>query len=310
MKHRTPIGSLPASEVNPGLGYACAITAQVIWGGFPYFYSFLKSIDAFQLVAHRCVWGFVFVSLWMGYFWFAKSANKRPLMEFLFAISNRRALKLMALAALLSGINWVGFVWAVTHERALEASLGYYICPQVHILLGVIILGERLNRMQWVAVGLSAAGVLYISSFAGGIPWVGLLLAVSFGLYGLVKKKVPISVAPNLTIETGFMLLPAIVFLGYSSWSSGESLIASPWWMNGLLIFSGLLTIIPLAFYGTAVRHIPLSTVGLLQFVGPTLQFLCGVYLLGEPFDRSRLIGFLIVWLGVLVFLFSHRKKA
>jgi chloramphenicol-sensitive protein RarD len=290
------------------VGYFCAITAQIIWGFFPYFYSFLKSIDSFQLVAHRCLWGFLFISMGLAYFGLVRGADKRPVREFFYAISHRRTLKLLALAAFLSGINWIGFVWAVTHGRALEASLGYYICPQVHVLLGVLILRERLNGMQWLAIVFATFGVLYISSFCTQIPWVSLLLATSFGLYGLVKKKVPIGVVPNLVIETGMMLPPAILFLAYYRISTGESLVASPWWLNLLLVLSGLLTITPLALYGTAVRHIPLSTVGLLQFIGPTLQFFCSIYLLGESFDQNRLVGFIFVWIALAIFLLANRR--
>jgi chloramphenicol-sensitive protein RarD len=242
------------------------------------------------------------------YFWVVRSADKRPVREFLFAIASRKTLRLLALAALLSGINWIGFVWAVTNGKALEASLGYYICPQVHVFLGVLILRERLNKLQWVAIGFAAMGVLYISSFCSEIPWISLLLATTFGLYGLVKKKVPIGVIPNLTIETGMMLLPAILFLSYCKFGTGEPILESPWWINVLLVLSGLLTITPLALYGTAVRHIPLSTVGLLQFIGPTLQFFCSVYLLGETFDRNRLIGFIFVWIALAIFLFANRR--
>jgi chloramphenicol-sensitive protein RarD len=252
----------------------------------------------------------LFISLGLIYFWVVPKADKRPVREFVYAISNRKTLKLLALAALLSGINWIGFVWAVTNGRALEASLGYYICPQVHVFLGVLILRERLNSMQWLAIIFAAIGVIYISSFCSEIPWISLLMATSFGLYGLVKKKVPIGVVPNLTIETGMMLVPAILFLSYFKMSSSEPLLESPWWINVLLVLSGLLTITPLAFYGTAVRHIPLSTVGLLQFIGPTLQFFCSVYLLGETFDHNRLVGFIFVWIALAIFLFANRRYA
>lgn len=300
--------SPPTYAVRPTWGYICAILAQVIWGGFPYYYSLLKSVDSFQLVAHRCVWGFLTIAFFLGYFRLVRSADKRPVQEFLYAISSRRTLKLLALAALLSGINWIGFVWAATNGRALEASFGYYICPEVHVFLGVVILGERLNFLQWVAITFAAVGILFTAIFSTGIPWIALLMATSFGMYGLVKKKVPIGVIPNLTLETGMMFFPALLFLTFSTWSTGQSLVQSTWWINCLILCSGLLTITPLALYGTAVRHIPLSTVGFLQFIGPTLQFFSAVFLLGESFDWYRLIGFIFVWIGLVVFLFSNRR--
>jgi chloramphenicol-sensitive protein RarD len=214
----------------------------------------------------------------------------------------------LAIAALLSGINWISFVWAATHDRVLEASFGYYICPQVHVFLGVVILGERLNGMQWLAILFAGLGVIFIATFSAGIPWIALVMATSFALYGFVKKKVPIGVIPNLTLETGIMLVPAFAYLAYCGASQDQSLIQSSWWINGLIVFSGLLTVTPLALYGTAVRHIPLSTVGLLQFIGPSLQFLSGVFLLGETFDWVRLFGFVFVWIGLVIFLFSNRQ--
>lgn len=299
--------SSPTLTVRPAWGFFCAIAAQVIWGGFPYFYNLLKSVDAFQLVAHRCIWGFVFVSMALGYFWLNQSADKRPVQEFVYAISNPRTLKLLVIAALLSGINWISFVWAVTHDRVLEASFGYYMCPQVHVFLGVVILGERLNGLQWLAVLFSAFGVIFIAVFSTGIPWIALTMATSFALYGLVKKKVPIGVVPNLTLETAVMLVPAVAYLVYCETTQSQSLIQSTWWINLLIVFSGLLTVTPLALYGTAVRHIPLSMVGLLQFIGPTLQFLSGVFLLGETFDWVRMVGFVFVWIGLVIFLVSNR---
>lgn len=309
INRRVSEASRPIFVPNPTIGYASAMMAQLIWGFFPFFYSFLRSVDSFELVAHRCIWGFGFVMLWMGYYWLGPNANKRPVQEFLWAISNRRVLGLVALAAFFSGINWIAFVWAVTNEMAIEASLGYYICPQVHVLLGVIILRERLSRGQTWAIIFSALGIAYIAFNSSGLPWISVFLATAFGLYGLVKKKMPLSAAPGLALETGMMLTPAIAFLIFSANYWERSLIASPWWLNLLLVLSGLLTVAPLAFYGTAVRHIPLSTVGLLQFIGPTLQFFCGVVLLGEEFDRPRMIGFIFVWIGLFVFLLSSRKS-
>lgn len=299
---------LPQFVPNPAIGYFSALMAQLIWGFFPFFYSFLRSVDSLELVAHRCIWGFFFVMLWMGYYRWMPGANPRPIQEYRWAIKEPKILGLICLAAFFSGMNWIAFVWAVTNQRALEASLGYFICPQVHVLLGVLLLRERLNRGQTVAILISAIGVGYIAAFSRGIPWVGIFLALAFGFYGLVKKKIPLSAPPGLSLETGMMLLPAVSFLVYSGLKPGHSLIASPGWLNILLVLSGFLTVAPLAFYGTAVRHIPLSTVGLLQFFGPSLQFFCGVYLLGEEFDLVRLVGFIFVWIGLAVFLLSTAR--
>jgi chloramphenicol-sensitive protein RarD len=302
--------TLPEFVTNPAIGYFSAMMAQLIWGFFPFFYSFLRSVDSLELVAHRCIWGFFFVMLWMGFFRWMPGANQRPVQEFRWVIKQPKILGLICLAAFFSGMNWIAFVWAVTHQRALEASLGYFICPQVHVLLGVLILRERLNGGQTAAILISALGVGYIAAFSNGIPWVGIFLALAFGFYGLVKKKIPLSAPPGLLLETGVMLLPALSFLVYSGLKPGHSLIASPGWLNILLVMSGFLTVAPLAFYGTALRHIPLSTVGLLQFFGPSLQFFCGVYLLGEDFDLVRLVGFIFVWIGLAVFLLATARAS
>lgn len=296
--------------VNPGWGFFCAIAAQLVWGAFPFFYSFLRSIDAFQLVAHRAIWGFGFVSIWMAYYWLWPGANRQPIREFLSVFGNRRLLLLVTLATVLIGFNWFVFVWAVTSGRALEASLGYYICPQVNVLMGVFILGERLSRGQQMAVLLSALGVLHLTSFSTGFPWVSLLMASIFGTYGLVKKTLPINAISSLFIETAGLLIPSLGVLLFLNWGgiAAEGTIPGYSWSTwGLLVLSGLMTVAPLALYGTALRHIPLSTVGLLQFIGPTLQFLSGIYLLGEPFDKSRLIGFILVWSGLAVFIWATR---
>lgn len=294
---------------RPRFGFFCAIAAQVMWGFFPLYYHLLKSIGALELVAHRAVWGFLATAGVMCFFWWVPRADKTPVREFLSAIQDRRTMFLILVAAMLVTVNWISFVWAATHGRSLDASLGYYICPQVHVLLGVVILGERLNSLQWIAVGLAGCGVLYISVFSVFSPWIALLMATTFGLYGLCKKQVRVAVIPGLALETGLQILPAIAYLTYLGWGQPNVLVASPWWLNILLVISGLLTVIPLALYSTALKHIPLSTAGLLQFIGPSLQFLSGVYLLGEPFTEARMIGFIFVWMGLSLFLVSNRKQ-
>jgi len=305
------------TDQNRKLGYVCAIGAQVLWGVFPIYFHLLRSVDALELVAHRSIWSFVIL---LGVFTLAKFIRHRAwprLDELKAVVSDRKLFFTLCLAAVLIAINWIVFVWSVNHDHKVDASLGYYICPQVLVLLGVLFLGERLKPLQWCAVGLAALGVGYMVRSSASMPSVSIALALSFGFYALIKKNVKAPALSGLTIETGFLTIPALIFLagicGYYELpefvgsKGGGSVFTNNALVNVLLIGSGLTTIVPLALYATAVKHLPLSTIGLLQFVGPTIQFCIGIFLFSEKFDRSRLIGFVFVWIGVGIFLFTLR---
>jgi chloramphenicol-sensitive protein RarD len=224
------------------------------------------------------------------------------------SLKDRKTLGLHALAALLILFNWLTFVWAVMNNHVLDASMGYYICPLVVVMLGVVLLRERLSKLKWIAVGLAAFGVSYTALSKGTVLWVPLTIAFSFGFYGLVKKKAKLSSLAGLTFETGFLVVPALAYLAWRCLTAEESILGSPWWVYVLLFGSGLATLAPLAFYASAVKHLPLSTVGFLQYIGPTIQFLAGILVLGESLDYTRLIGFCFAWFGVLLFLFSMSR--
>jgi len=290
----------------------CAISAQMLWGCFPIYIYMVKSIDPIDFVAHRATWSFLFlISVFSLSSWFGRSSKHPSLPDSNELFENLRrpaSLRMSALAAVLIAINWLCFVWAVTNDHAIDASLGYYICPQVVVLMGVIFLQEKLNLFKWLGVAFAACGVAYMARSTSGIPWVAIVIAFSFGFYGLVKKQTKLSALGGLTFETGFLLLPAIVYLGWRWATSTESPFDISWWVGLMLLASGLVTIAPLALYTTAVKKIPLSTVGLLQFIGPTIQFVIGIFLIGESLDYTRLIGFSIVWAGVVIFLYGLRK--
>lgn len=291
-------------------GVFSAVSAQVLWGFFPVYFHFLKKVDAFELVGHRAIWSFFWLAVLLCVGHLISTRSERPkLNEIRLVFKSPRLLASLAIAAVLIAINWLTFVWAVNHDHKIDASLGYYICPQVIVLLGVVFLGERLRPMQWGAFVLVAVGVFWIARSSVSVPWVGLTVAFSFGFYGLIKKLVPVSSFVGLTFEMGGLLLPAIGFLLYRGWPLGETVIGQPWWFSLLLVGTGAVTIVPLAFYATSLKHIPLSTVGLLQFIGPTIQFLIGVFVFHEPFDASRLVGFAFVWVGVAMFMFMIGKK-
>lgn len=321
------------------LGYTCAISAQLIWGLFPIYVDQLKGYDAFGFVAHRAFWSFLLLAV---LFWSAKRWRSSYLPsydEFASALKNQdpveggdssasssnkiwknKKIWLFAVAAILLCINWIAFVWSAIHDHKIDASLGYYICPQVVVLLGVLLLGERLKPIQWVGFALTACGVAYMVQSSASMPQLSLLIAFSFAFYALAKKKTKMSALAGLTFEMGFLAVPGLLYLawqcGYLGLPTGVdpaapqlTLFTTSWWMNLLLLGSGVATLLPLALYATAVKHIPLSTVGLLQFIGPTIQFLIGLFLYQEAFDRSRFIGFVVVWMGVGLYLISIRQS-
>jgi chloramphenicol-sensitive protein RarD len=222
-----------------------------------------------------------------------------------------RVLRIYFVSALLIGANWLIYVWSVNAGYIVEASLGYFINPLFSVLLGVVFLRERLRPLQWLPVGLAAAGVLYLTFVYGSLPWIALSLAFTFGLYGLVKKTAPLGSLYGLTLETGLLFLPALAYLLYvNATGSGAFLHSSPS-ANWLMVGAGLVTIVPLLMFSSAARQIPLSLVGILQYITPSMQFLLGVLVYREAFSSHQLLGFGIVWLGLIIFwaegFFAHR---
>jgi chloramphenicol-sensitive protein RarD len=226
---------------------------------------------------------------------------------------NRRVLIIYSVAAVLIAINWLTYVWAVGQGFIIETSLGYFISPLLSVLLGVIFLRERLRPLQWLPIGLATLGVLYLTLAYGSLPWVALTLAVSFGFYGLVKKNAPLDSLPGLTMETGILFLPALGFLLYSEFSGTGAFLHTTPLLNLMLLGAGPVTILPLLLFASAAKRIPLTMIGVLQYVNPTIQFLLGTFVYKEPFDHHRLIGFGIVWLALILFVlegFLRRPKS
>ncbi len=207
-----------------------------------------------------------------------------------------------ALAATLLSINWLTYIWGVNAGYVVETSLGYFINPLVSVLLGVVFLGEKLRPLQWIPVSLAAAGVIYLTLGYGSLPWIALVLAFTFGLYGLIKKTAPLGSLFGLTLETGLILLPALGYILVLQATGHGALGSITPGVTVLLLLTGVVTVIPLLLFASGVRLIPLTVLGLLQFVAPTLQFLSGVLLFGEPFTHTRLIGFSIIWLALIIF--------
>jgi chloramphenicol-sensitive protein RarD len=275
-------------------GILYAILAYMMWGLFPLYWKQLETIPALQLIGHRISWSFIlllFVVL-----------VTRQWLAFRKVAFEPKTLQIYLVAAVLISINWFTYVWAVNNGFIVEASLGYYINPLFSVLLGVIVFRERLRLIQWLPIGLAGLGVLYITIKYGSLPWIALTLAFSFGLYGLIKKTAPLSSLYGLTLETGLLFLPAVAFLVYNEYTRQGAFLHSSFQANWMMVGAGLVTTVPLLFFASAAPRVPLTTIGILQYISPTLQFLLGVLLYKEPFTHDRLIGFGLVWVGLILF--------
>jgi chloramphenicol-sensitive protein RarD len=278
--------------MNKGIWFG--IATYVLWGLLPVYWKWLHHVEAVQLVSHRIVWSFatlVIVILLMRQWKVFWTAAKTP-----------RILRTYAIAAVLIAINWLAYIWAVNAGFLVETSLGYYINPLVSVLLGIVFLRERLRVGQWLPIGLATAGVLYLTFVHGSLPWIALTLAFSFGFYGLVKKTAPLGSIHGLTLETGVLVLPAFLFLLYSEMIGQGQFLHSGTVSDLLLAGTGVVTSIPLLLFASAARRIPLSVVGILQYISPTLQFVLGVFVYKEPFDATQLVGYVLVWTALVIF--------
>jgi chloramphenicol-sensitive protein RarD len=287
-------------------GFTATATAFALWGVFPLYFHPLHQVAALQVIAHRVVWSCLFVLIWM--------ALQGQLHSLRATLANGAVLWRLAITATLVTINWTIYVWAVTHGHVLEGSLGYFINPLVNVLLAVTLLSERLTPVQWTAVALAASSVLYLTILAGSPPWIALALAFSFGTYGLIRKVVNVEALPGLATET-LLLFPFAV--GYLLWceAAGTGALGHAGAaIHALLVGSGPLTAIALFLFAYGARLIPYSSVGLLQYISPTLQFACGVFAFHEPFERERAIGFALIWAALLLYAGesvwrSHRQR-
>jgi chloramphenicol-sensitive protein RarD len=290
----TPLTTPQPTDRIDGRGLAAAATAFFIWGLMPLYLKTLQSVPVLQITAHRLVWGCVFAFVWLAW--------RGILPQVRAALFDPRTAWRLALSAVLISVNWIAYVYGVANDRVVETSLGYFINPLVNVVLGVLVLSERLNRTQWTAVALAAAAVAYLTWSTGEVPWIALTLAFSFGFYGLVRKLVKVDALAGFAGET-LLLLPLGV--GYLAWCeySGSGVLghAGPG-LHALLAFGGPMTAIPLVLFAFGARRIPYSTVGLLQYIGPTIQLILGIFVFHEPFSRSRMIGFALIWAALAMY--------
>ncbi|MDO3676428.1 EamA family transporter RarD [Paenibacillus ehimensis] len=284
--------------MNAGIIYG--LLAYLAWGLLPLFWKTFISVSSGEILGHRVVWSFVFVALLLliGGRWKALKS----------AFSERKNVLPMIGCSLLISLNWLIYIWAVNHDRVVETSLGYYINPLISVLLGVCFLGERLRVVQWAAMALATAGVTVLTFSYGSVPWISLALALSFGVYGLVKKKMHLEPMVSLAGETVVVLPVAAVYLlvvGMTGQSTTSSLSAD---YQLLLALSGVATAMPLLWFAQAAQRLSLTTVGFLQYLAPTISLILGVALYDEPFTTVHLISFCLIWSALLLFTLSSLK--
>ena len=287
--------SAPDAHERARSGTAAAVLAYAIWGLFPLYFHALKPAGAWEILGHRIAWTLAFCA--------AVLVIRRDLGWIVPTLRRPKLAAGIALAALLIAVNWVIYVFAVLQGRTYEAALGYFLNPIVTVALGVFVLKERLRPMQWAAVAVGALASIYLTLASGGFPWVSLSLAVTFGLYGLVKKKVGVSLKAmhSLAAETAFLTPVALVILGVLGARGEATFGAGGTAHTSLLVIAGVVTAIPLLLFAAAARRIPLVTIGLIQFLTPVLQLLCGVLLLGEHVSSRLWVGFGIVWVALVL---------
>lgn len=278
--------------MNRGVAYAFG--AYGIWGLFPLYWKLLDHVPAMQVTLNRIVWSalMLVIILSVRKDWKAFAEVFR---------SWRTVLVYVTASALLTG-NWFLYIWAVNSDRIIESSLGYFINPLVSIVLGVVFLKERMRPWQWVAVGTAAVGVVFLTVTYGQLPWIALTLALTFGTYGLLKKLVPLDSSHGLMLETGAAFIPAVVALAVLQSQGNNAIMSEGFGTAALLIGAGFATTVPLLMFATAAKLIPLSWVGIIQYITPSLQFLLGIFLYGEVVTSERLFGFSIVWLALAIF--------
>jgi chloramphenicol-sensitive protein RarD len=282
------------SRKEPVLGVVYAGAAFLIWGLAAVYWKELKSIPPLEIIAHRVAWSFLFL--------LPLIVLQREWGEFVAILKNPRMILLLFSSAVLVGANWLLYVWAVNNDHLLQASLGYYINPLVNVVLGMVFLKERLRPPQAIAVGLATAGVLYLTVQYGQFPWVALCLAMSFGLYGLIRKVAPASSLVGLAVETLLLSPPAIAYLIYLDIQGSGAVFRVSFNLDLLLMGCAPLTAVPLLFFTAGAKRLYLSTVGLMQYIGPSGMFLLAVFYFQEPFSNVQVWTFVMIWTALAIY--------
>jgi chloramphenicol-sensitive protein RarD len=284
----------PVKAIRPSSGAVAAAAAYTLWGFFPVYWRTLLSVPALELLGHRVAWSLVLVGI--------LQLGRRDRHRLAQAWRRPATLRAFVLTAMLLGVNWLVYLWANNHGHIVEASLGYFITPLINVVLGLLVLRERLRRGQMLAVSIAAVGVGYLILHAGGWLWISFVLAFSFGLYGLLRKTARLDSLEGLSVEMAILFWPALGYLLYLEATGQGALGHGSTLTDALLVGAGVVTAVPLLLFAYGARRIPLSALGILQYIAPTLQFLLGVFVYGEPFTTTRLIGFAVIWLALAVY--------
>ena len=278
------------TRFNKGLLFG--ISAYIIWGLLPLYWKLVEEAGAYEILAHRGIWSLLIcISL---------LALRKQLKSAYVMVRSSRTLSLLFLASGLLTINWGVYIWSVTVNRVVEAALGYYITPLINVTFGVLLLREKLRPPQWIAVALAAAGVVILTLGYGSLPWIALVLAISWGSYSLIKKSLNLGALETLSLETLFAFLPNLVFL-FIIQGNGSAEFGSTWTISLLLFGAGAATVIPLLLFNGSTTRLPLSTVGLLQYITPTIMFFIGIFINNEDISMTKVIGFAFIWLALAV---------
>ena len=281
--------------MNNFRGIVAAASAYILWGILPIYWKLLQDVPAYEILCHRMSWSLIFT---IGMIVLVKRQG-----VLLAAIKDVKTVLTFTITGLFLAVNWFLYIWAVNAGFIIEASLGYFINPLLNVLLGMIFFKERMRSVQWVALVLAAGGVVYLTLFYGRFPWVALVLASSFATYGLLHKKSSLPALDGLCIETGVLFIPAAAVLTGLYFSGGGAFAHISPTVSLLLAGTGIITSIPLLLFGYAAHNIPLSTLGLLQYLAPTINLLLGIYIYNEEFPMQRMIGFVLIWSALALFL-------
>lgn len=296
--NRIAAQNIPEARIGVLLG----LSAYIFWGFFPIYFKTVAGVPPLEVVAHRIVWSLFFLVLLVTW--------NRRWQEIRRALSTPRTLLMLTGTTLLIAVNWLVFIYAVGHGEVLQSSLGYFITPLVNVLLGFLFLHERLRTWQKISLLLATIGVLFPAIHYGKLPWISLILAVSFGLYGLLRKVAPVDSVVGLTVETLITGPPALAYIIYLCTSGASSFLAGSATYNVFLPLAGVITAIPLILFAAAARRLRLSTIGFLQYITPSLHFLLAVWAFGETFTFVHLVSFIFIWSGLALYSVAALRTA
>ena len=278
------------TKFNKGLLFG--ISAYVIWGLLPLYWKLVEQAGAYEILAHRGIWSLLLCVFLL--------AVRKQIKSAFVMVRASRTLSLLFLASGLLTINWGVYIWSVTVNRVVEAALGYYITPLINVTFGVLLLREKLRPLQWAAVGIASIGVLILTVGYGALPWIALVLSISWGSYSLIKKSLNLGALETLSVETLFAFLPNLFFLFFIEWN-GTAEFGKEWSSSLLLFGAGAATVVPLLLFNGSTTRLPLSTIGMLQYITPTIMFFIGLVINGEDISNTKIAGFVFIWLALVV---------